>query len=169
MVIFFLSPAKGNDAPRDHYLYVTVRPLMMRLLLLSSLFAMLTAGCGDPPPAETESGPPAPTVNPEDCNRSSGFFWSEVRGDCVALFTEATRLRPAHPDANQKGSVFVVFGADSSRAEVWIPFERNTRIYERKGNARSWTDGKNTVECTDVCIFRSDGKVLYRQESRNGS
>jgi len=132
------------------------------LLPLLCTTALLVA-CKETP---TPAAPELSEVKPEDCNREAGYFWSEVRKDCVLLFRDALKMKPAHPDARQHGSVFVIFSADSSQAEVRIPFERFVYIYDRKGSrgAKVWTRDEFTVDCRgEACCFLEGETVLYRE------
>jgi hypothetical protein len=123
----------------------------------------LLVACKETP---TPAAPEVSEVKPEDCNRESGYFWSEVRKDCVLLFRDALKMKPAHPDARQHGSVFVIFSADSSQAEVRMPFERFIYIYDRQGprGAKVWTKDAFTVDCRgEACRFLEGEKMLYRE------
>lgn len=137
----------------------------MKTLFPLILIASLLAACQEQPAA-----PAAPAVvetQPEDCNREAGYFWSELNKDCVQLFRDALKMKPDHPEARQHGKVFVVFNADSSRAEVWYPFERFTYIFEREGRKGSlrWVKDSLAVDCRGAaCVYLEGEKVLYREQ-----
>lgn len=138
----------------NHYI-----PALFALLLIVSCQEVET------PPAPA---PSAPQVKPSDCNGASGAFWSTLRQDCVSLFRESPKLQPVHPDAKQHGSVFAIFNADSSQVEVWMPFERFTRVMPREGGrtARVWGDERGQLRCEGLCQYEEAGQVLYREKGK---
>jgi hypothetical protein len=125
----------------------------------------LVAGC-DTRSQQDAGSAAVPKVHPDDCNKTSGFFYSELRGDCVSLFRESPKLKPIDPDAPQGGSVFVIFSEDNERLELWLPFSRMRKpvLLRTKKGLDEWADDLYTLQ-------RSEGKfslwrdgALYYQE-----
>lgn len=127
-------------------------------------------GCEDTPepaPADEETTT-ASALNPEDCNTTSGYIWSSLYKDCVNIFKEARKLKPAHPDANQHGSVFVLFGKDDLQVEVYYPFERGSKLYQKVKGAKvpRWKNDDRVVECPGRCVFLEKEKMLYAESEK---
>lgn len=127
------------------------------------------SGCGDTPePKTTEENTNPSGLRPDDCNTTSGYIWSSLYKDCVNIFKEARKLKPAHPDANQHGSVFVLFGKDDHQVEVYYPFERGSTVYQKVKGSKipRWRSDDRTVECQDRCIFLENEKMLYAEPDK---
>lgn len=72
------------------------------------------------------------------CLGSAGYVWSEVWRDCIRIFEAGVCLK----DAVKRDAVlgtYVVFAADSSRVEVFLPMSDVPPVLERKADV--WTDG----------------------------
>lgn len=69
------------------------------------------------------------------CNAAAGYTWSEVRGDCIRLFESGVKL---HSAADPQASLvaYVVFAADSLKAEVFLPDAKQHPVLERRSLAK---------------------------------
>ncbi len=68
-----------------------------------------------------------------DCIGSAGYLWSEVLSECVRIFERGVQLSSAtDPAATQ--ACFVLFSADSLRAEAFIPQEAMPTLLDKKGD-----------------------------------
>lgn len=69
------------------------------------------------------------------CIPSAGYTWSEVKQNCLRVFEEGYRLNPVDTLSEDKvavGSAFVLFNKDKSKAEVFIPNEKNGIVLDKK-------------------------------------
>ena len=88
---------------------------MKKIVFLAVILAV-AAGCGI---SRTKSvAMVGSDVDGHGCRPSAGFTWSEVRGDCVRIFEAGVSMVPEkNPAATH--ATYVVFSADSTRAEVF--------------------------------------------------
>jgi hypothetical protein len=115
-------------------------------------------------PAQTES---PPLVSPTDCNRASGYFWSELQGDCIELFRIARKLKAASDKVNKHGSVLVVFNADSSRVEMYMPFTRQETIIMDKIDSSipdRWANEQYTLINSPAMQLMEGEELLYQEQ-----
>lgn len=104
------------------------------------------------------------------CNAAAGYTWSAVCGDCVRLFEEGVKFSAA---AGQDSTLaaYVVFAADSLKAEVFLPEEKQHPVLDRRtlpgGKGYSWNqedDDTFTVrQMQGLWVIEQRGKVLYSQ------
>lgn len=65
------------------------------------------------------------------CNAAAGYTWSEVLQKCIRLFESGIRMNLVDdPDATL--SAFIVFSADSLKAEVFLPNVSPAQILDRR-------------------------------------
>ncbi len=105
------------------------------------------------------------------CNKAAGYTWSELRKDCIRLFESGIRLNSA-TDPNATLSAFIVFSADSTKVEVFIPDDQKHPILEKKqlsdGTSvwESKTDLKQVRSVNAHWVIEQQGKTLYIQPNK---
>lgn len=93
------------------------------------------------------------------CLASAGYTWSEALHQCVRLWEAGTRVE------NGSRAVYLVFDADSLRAEIFLPDggsvlckrkAPNTHVWEpRRGDERIWvSNGVLCVKTSDATFTR---------------
>lgn len=106
------------------------------------------------------------------CNAAAGYTWSEVRGDCVRLFEDGVKFVAA---AGQDTTLaaYVVFAADSLKAEVFLPNETNHPILERRTLPKggyTWNqkddDTYNVRQLNGKWVIEQRGKTLYTEAAK---
>lgn len=98
------------------------------------------------------------------CKASAGYTWSEVRQECIRLFETGIKLHSA-TDENATLAAYVVFAADSLKAEVFLPETEVHPVLDR----RQLPDGGyawNQEDDDTLNVRMKDGKwvIEKRQE-----
>ncbi len=86
------------------------------------------------------------------CLTSAGYQWSALLNDCIRPFEKGVRLDPT-ADNPTTGMTCLVFNADSSKVEVFMPQMEQRPILERQMPSESWT---STAEPT--IVVKKEGK-----------
>jgi hypothetical protein len=141
-------------------------PLRMLKTIFWAGTILFTGGCApsDTAPKQEET---LPAVKPADCNRTSGFFYSQLRKDCVQLFKESPKLKPTPENPNPRGSVLFILSEDEARAEIWLPFYNGDNpILQRSRNSGSipeWRDERFILRKEERWSFYEGDELLYLQ------
>lgn len=136
--------------------------------LILCLAAGILSGCGfggkENKKTETRTGADR---DEHGCIASAGYTWSEVRQDCIRLFEQGIRLEKREG----KGSLYLVFSADSTRAELFFSDDQAPQVLDRRSlpaGGYAWN-----VEDDDTYNVRREegawsvsrrGRQLYREE-----
>ena len=103
------------------------------------------------------------------CNAAAGYTWSEVRQNCVRLFEDGMKFTAA---AGQDSTLaaYVVFAADSLKAEVFLPNQEANPILERRELPKggyAWNqeddDTLNVRQVDGNWVIEQRGNVLYTE------
>ena len=101
-------------------------------LMVSLMFA-----CGSGEKSQPEQQEKVQLVgNDKDdhgCIGSAGYQWSEVLQDCIRPFEKGVKL-VSSTDPYSSFATFLVFNADSSKVEVFLPKEKKMPILEKQAN-----------------------------------
>ena len=65
------------------------------------------------------------------CNAAAGYTWSEVKQNCIRLFEDGVQL-VSETDKSSSSAAYVVFAADSLKAEVYVPGHDNHPVLDRR-------------------------------------
>lgn len=65
------------------------------------------------------------------CNAAAGYTWSEVRKDCIRIFEEGVCMK-AVAGQDSTLAAYVVFSADSLKAEVFAPGREDHPVLDRR-------------------------------------
>ena len=103
------------------------------------------------------------------CNEAAGYTWSEVRGNCIRIFEEGIAML-AVTGQDTTLAAYVVFAADSTQAEAFIPNEKQHPVLKRRslpegGYAWNIEDDEtyNLRQVDGQWVLEQRGQVLYRQ------
>ena len=94
------------------------------------------------------------------CIGSAGYTWSVLRRECVQVFEVGQRLNPTEQNPNEAViSAFVILNADKTKAELFLPNEKQSIILTKKGNVFShekyqYSDEKNLISLKGKTIFQ---------------
>ncbi|HVK97863.1 MAG TPA: hypothetical protein VM368_08600, partial [Flavisolibacter sp.] len=81
------------------------------------------------------------------CIGSAGYTWSEIKKECVQLFTSAVRLIEFNVDDTSGTSAFLIFSNDEKKAELFLPETTHSLILNLQGEEgnESWVDGNYKI------------------------
>ncbi len=101
------------------------------------------------------------------CLPSAGYQWSELLKDCIRPFEKGVRLDPVAGNPSN-GMTCLVFNADSSKVEVFLPSQTAHPILERQPQGDRWASPSEPELLVSnegkVWTAALDGKVMYRSK-----
>ncbi len=147
---------------------------MKKMIFAIVLFAVAAGGCGtrntkSPEVTESKSPADAPAVGGQKdehgCLSGAGYTWSAVRNDCIRLWEEGVAFVPSDtPDATS--STYVVFSADSSQAEVFLPADKRI-VLKRGASGDVWTGTEDTSLAKEKSGWvLTVGKAVYNERKK---
>lgn len=75
------------------------------------------------------------------CIASAGYQWSELLKDCIRPFEKGIKMTSA-TDKDAVSAAYLVFNADSSKVELFLPKEKNRPILEQDAKDKeNWSNG----------------------------
>ena len=106
------------------------------------------------------------------CNAAAGYTWSEVKQNCIRLFEDGVQL-VSETDKSSSSAAYVVFAADSLKAEVYVPGHDNHPVLDRRtlpAGGYVWNqeddDTYNVHRLDGKWVIEQRGKVLYKQADK---
>lgn len=109
------------------------------ILIIALVGCLLVSGCRSSrrmyqrPTDRGATALPGGDRDRHGCRASAGYTWSEARCGCIRLFEDGIRLNDRrNPDAAV--SPFVVFAADSARAELFLPEGKRFLLKKKKND-----------------------------------
>lgn len=102
------------------------------------------------------------------CNAAAGYTWSEVRGECIRVFEAGIPMKSVD-NLEDTLAAYVVFSADSLKAEVFVPRENLHPVLERRDadNGYVWNleddDTFNVRKVDGKWVIEQRGKSLYAE------
>lgn len=148
---------------------------MLKKMVIPALFlaAVLAVGCGSvnsKKGAATKAAKQQLVGNDRDshgCIASAGYQWSELLQECIRPFEKGLRLDPVAGNP-VNGMTCLVFNADSSKVEVFLPASEKRPILERQPNGECWrSDAMSSLSVQregDGWTASLDGEVKYRSK-----
>ncbi|WP_159636840.1 hypothetical protein [Sphingobacterium composti Ten et al. 2007 non Yoo et al. 2007] len=113
----------------------------MRKVILPAILAFLFASCQQNSQNQNTKIDSANLETPSigglkdkhGCLTSAGQTWSQIKNDCIQVFSVGVRLNPIQVDSTQAIiSAFVVPNDDSTGYELFLPEEEETFILEQQ-------------------------------------
>ncbi|WP_199157690.1 hypothetical protein [Pedobacter nototheniae] len=99
------------------------------------------------------------------CLIAAGYTWSVLKNDCIRTF-EQIKLLPVENKESYTLAAYFLFNSDQTKAELFLPKEKQSIILERTG-----TEGNYVWKKDDLQIFgwkgyalSKNGKVIYHGE-----
>jgi len=96
------------------------------------------------------------------CKASAGFTWSELKQNCIRIFEDGVQMTAVDSSLDQSLAAYVVFNADSSKGELFIPNENNGFLLAKTG-AQTWTDSTYLLAVsTKHLVLKKGATSLYQ-------
>jgi hypothetical protein len=114
----------------------------MKYLPTALLFMLLA--CHQPMNMNNTANKVGSEKDAHGCIGAAGYTWSILKNDCIRVFELGIRLYPKSPVNDNKTVAFVIFSADETKAELFLPQQLASVILERQGNAKPFVwEGNN--------------------------
>ena len=98
------------------------------------------------------------------CIASAGYQWSELLKDCIRPFEKGIRMSPVSDPSSSLGA-YLVFSADQSKVEVYLPQEKHRPLLSRKGDV--WksrhTPNYQVKRTNGKWGIYNQGKLIYSE------
>ena len=87
------------------------------------------------------------------CLTSAGETWSQLKQNCIQIFTVGQRLNPIEiKDGEAVISAFVLFNDDKSEVELFLPSTESTSILKTK-NKEVYENGAYKYDAKDSSLY----------------
>ncbi|MCA5005319.1 hypothetical protein [Sphingobacterium bovistauri] len=143
---------------------------MKKIILLGSVFAIL-ASCQNSTKQQTQVNDSISQEMPSiggnkdkhGCLSSAGQTWSQIKNDCIQVFSVGIRLNPVAIDSTEAIiSAFVVPNTDSSAFELFLADNEETVILNKQADdVFSHNQFKYNKKTKDLSI---NDKIAYKSE-----
>ena len=91
------------------------------------------------------------------CIGLSGLSWSVLKNNCIDLSATAIRLNPIEMKDKDKAPAYIIFSADQTQAELYLPENKISVMLSRKGKEGNWS-----WENEDLKLIQWKGYVLKK-------
>ena len=91
------------------------------------------------------------------CIGLSGSSWSVLKNNCVSLSATAIRLNPIEMKDKDEVPAYIIFSADQTQAELYLPENKVSIMLQRKGKEGNWS-----WEYEDLKLIQWKGYVLKK-------
>lgn len=94
---------------------------------------------------------------------SFGYVWSSIKNSSVKLSETATRLNPIEVKNKEKGSAYIIFSNDKSKAELFLPTSTNSFLLTRKGTEGNyiWTNDEFELLVWKGYVLKKNKVTIY--------
>ncbi len=134
------------------------------ILFSSALVVFQSCHSNEQPKEET----PATSVivgadaDAHGCKASAGYTWSELKQNCIRIFEDGVQMIAVDTSLNQSLAAYIVFNADSSKGELFIPNVSNS-VLLAKASAQSWADSIYQLSVSDKHLVLKKGTTTLYQ------
>ena len=144
---------------------------MIKNTIFMAVAALALCGCGQNGTKKAGQATGADRDG-HDCIGSAGYVWSEVRGECIRPFETGVKMLPITvPDTGAVYAAYIVFSADSARAELFLPGSESSEVLDRRdlpGGGHAWNaeddDTKNVRQADGRGVIEQRDNTIYTQD-----
>ncbi|QPH38010.1 hypothetical protein [Pedobacter endophyticus] len=144
---------------------------MKKLLILCAMFAI---ACNAPKTDENKGlGEKDTTSNAvktgadqdeHGCIGSAGYTWSVLKNDCIRAFDEI-KLMPVDNHGTYRSAAFLLFNADQSQAELFMPDKKESLILDRTSPDKNiWKNDDFEVTDNGGYVIKQGGNIIYNDK-----
>lgn len=135
-------------------------------ILLSCAVVLVASGCNNRTRTKikkTDEGTVVETKDSHGCLVSNGEMWSSMLDRCVRPADEGKRLY-AIKDADKNSPAYIIFNADSVKAELFTPDGTTTlyRVKHNNGTSFTW----NSIDLSPMVMSYVDGKLVVMKDNQ---
>lgn len=95
------------------------------------------------------------------CIGSAGYTWSVLKNDCIRTFNHI-KLMPLEKTGTYSSAAFLLFSDDKSKAELFMPGEKESLILERTANETgNWKKDDLEIIADTGYVLKQAGKEIY--------
>ncbi len=87
------------------------------------------------------------------CLTAAGETWSELNQTCLRLFDQGLRLNPVQVEGSAVMSAFVVFNADQSKLQLFLPTEDQQLLILDKKEGNVYQDATYTFDGAEGVLY----------------
>ncbi len=134
-------------------------------VILFSVILLFQSCHSNEQPKEETPATPVVTGADEDahgCKASAGYTWSELKQNCIRIFEDGVQMTAVDSSLDQSLAAYVVFNADSSKGELFIPNENNGFLLAKSG-AQTWVNSTYQLSVTDKHFMLKRGATSLYQ------
>ena len=100
------------------------------------------------------------------CLTSAGETWSQLKQNCIQIFTVGQRLNPIEiKDGEAVISAFVLFNDDKSEVELFLPSTESTSILKTK-NKEVYENGAYKYDANDSSLYVNCTKTYSADKTK---
>lgn len=100
------------------------------------------------------------------CITSAGETWSQLKQNCIQIFTVGQRLNPIETkDGEAVISAFVLFNDDKSEVELFLPSTESTSILKTK-NKEVYENGAYKYDAKDSSLYVNGTKTYSADKTK---
>lgn len=100
-------------------------------------------------------------VDEHGCKPSAGYQWSVLKNNCIRIFKDGISLKPLQDSMDQTTVVYVLFSDDASRAELFLPTQKNSILLDRKAEGQPWTKDEWMLLSWKGYVLKRNDVALY--------
>ncbi|MBD2752265.1 hypothetical protein [Spirosoma validum] len=149
---------------------------MKKTILVSSVITLLVSCTGNNQQSETTAAEDSTThvasVSPKvgsdkdehGCIGSAGYQWSVLKNKCIRTFEEAdAKLMPIEDTTTYRSNAVLIFNADQSKVELYMPDQKGSLILNRTGEEGnySWKNDSLDLFAWKGYALRKNGKAIF--------
>lgn len=99
------------------------------------------------------------------CIGSAGYTYSQIRNDCVKVFSQKIKLKEVSSDKSYTSMTAVIFSKDMKRAEIFIPNgNAKSIILNREGKSKLWKSGSYIAETYVLVPYKKTGYQIKKDD-----
>lgn len=100
-------------------------------------------------------------VDAHGCKPSAGYKWSVLKNNCIRIFEDGISLKPLQDSMDQTTVVYVLFSDDASRAELFLPTQKESILLNRKAEGQPWIKDEWMLLSWKGYVLKRNDVALY--------
>ena len=97
------------------------------------------------------------------CMASAGYTWSVLKNECIRSFDQI-KLMPQDTSGTYTSAAFLLFNADKSKAELFLPGKKEGVVINRINESNTWKKDDLEIYMEKGYIIKQAGKIVYKSK-----